>query len=376
METFTAVRPMSGPHLMHVVTRKEHGCPAGDHVEKWHALPPGDDPATGRVRATSSANPGWTAVFGHGLTELMHEREAVVAITAAMPTGTGTSMVAAAHPSRFFDVGIAESHAVTRAAGLTTRALHPVVAIYSTFLQRADDNVIHDVALQRLPVVFAPDRARLVGEDGETHMRLYDLAYLLAVPRLVVTAPKDGREMLGVLESALAHDATFSLRYPRDGSPDVVSAMAAVPPGAVRDVGGAAAGKRGGGARGGDDGDDGPRGGRDAGGRGARRHGGELPIPEAVRRGHAPRAVRPSSLAPVVEEGTVTNGFGAMLAAVVHRAPNVRLVSHGCPTGSSARPRARGNSPRPGWMGRGSRSGSGPFTRARQLPGEGAIVGG
>jgi 1-deoxy-D-xylulose-5-phosphate synthase len=156
----------------------------------------------------------------------MDEKAHVVAITAAMPSGTGTVQVQKRHPSRFFDVGIAEGHAVTFAAGLATRRVHPVVAIYSTFLQRAYDNIIHDVALQHLPVVFAMDRAGLVGEDGETHMGLYDIAYMLAVPGMVVTAPKNATEMLALLRSATAYDkGPFALRYPRDTAPDVPPAM-------------------------------------------------------------------------------------------------------------------------------------------------------
>jgi 1-deoxy-D-xylulose-5-phosphate synthase len=146
-----------------------------------------------------------------------------VAITGAMPSGTGTSGFAKAYPERFFDVGIAEGHAVTFAAGLATQGIRPVCAIYSTFLQRAYDNVIHDVAIQSLPVVFAMDRAGLVGEDGPTHMGLYDIAYMLAVPGMVVTAPMNGTEMVGLLRSALEYsDGPFCLRYPRDATPDVV----------------------------------------------------------------------------------------------------------------------------------------------------------
>jgi 1-deoxy-D-xylulose-5-phosphate synthase len=155
----------------------------------------------------------------------------VVAITAAMPAGTGTSVFASAIPDRFFDVGIAEGHAVTFAAGLATRDIKPVVAIYSTFLQRAYDNVIHDVALQALPVVFCMDRAGLVGEDGPTHMGLYDIAYMLAVPGMTVAAPKNGTEMLALLRTGLAHTGgPFCLRYPRDASPDVPPAATEIPP--------------------------------------------------------------------------------------------------------------------------------------------------
>ena len=123
-----------------------------------------------------------------------------------MPAGMGTGMFGKAFPARFFDVGIAEGHAVTFAAGLATQGLRPVCAIYSTFLQRAYDNVIHDVALQRLPVIFAMDRAGLVGEDGPTHMGLYDIAYMLAVPGMTVTAPKNATEMLALLRTGLRHE--------------------------------------------------------------------------------------------------------------------------------------------------------------------------
>jgi len=180
IDTLGAVRPMSGPRLVHVITQKGKGFPAGERgagaAEKWHALPPGHDPATGNQIAAAAGHPQYTKVFGEGLSALMQTREDVVCITAAMPSGTGTGAVAKAHPKRFFDVGIAEGHAVTFAAGLATRGLRPVVAIYSTFLQRAYDNIIHDVSLQHLPVVFCMDRAGLVGEDGETHMGLYDIA--------------------------------------------------------------------------------------------------------------------------------------------------------------------------------------------------------
>ena len=223
IETFEAVRSMSGPRLVHVVTQKGKGFPAGEHSggEKWHALPPGYEPATGKPAKAVAARATYTKVFGKGLAELAAEDERVVTITAAMPSGTGTDAVAKAVPQRFFDVGIAEGHAVTFAAGMATRGLRPVVAIYSTFLQRAYDSIVHDVAIQSLPVTLCLDRAGLVGEDGETHMGLYDIAYLLAVPNVTVTAPKDGREMLALLRSAVESDnGAWSIRYPRDASPD------------------------------------------------------------------------------------------------------------------------------------------------------------
>ena len=232
IDTFAAVRAMKGPRLVHVITQKGKGFPAGERsVEKWHALPPGHDPATGEQRKQSTSNPNYTKVFGAGLVELANHDKTVVAITAAMPSGTGTDAFAKAHPDRFFDVGIAEGHAVTFAAGIATRGVRPVVAIYSTFLQRAYDSIIHDVAIQSLPVIFCMDRAGLVGEDGETHMGLYDIAYLLAVPGMTVTAPKDATEMLRLLGSAVQHrDGPFSIRYPRDNAPDVPATTAVLDP--------------------------------------------------------------------------------------------------------------------------------------------------
>lgn len=228
LDTFAAIKDMSGPRLVHVITQKGKGFPAGEHAagEKWHALPPGYEPSTGKPTKASTAKPAYTKVFGKGLAELATENERVVAISAAMPSGTGTDAVARAHPERFFDVGIAEAHAVTFAAGLATRGIRPVVAIYSTFLQRAYDSIIHDVAVQSLPVVLCLDRAGFVGEDGETHMGLYDIAYLLTVPNFTVTAPKNGREMLALLRSAVDHEkGPWSMRYPRDASPDEPPSM-------------------------------------------------------------------------------------------------------------------------------------------------------
>jgi 1-deoxy-D-xylulose-5-phosphate synthase len=233
LDTFTAVRAFGGPRIVHVVTQKGRGFPAGEQAagEKWHALPPGHDPATGKQLKTSAANPAYTAVFGKGLSELSQMDERVVTITAAMPSGTGTTAVAKATPTRFFDVGIAEGHAVTFAAGLATRGLRPVVAIYSTFLQRGYDSIVHDVAIQSLPVVFCMDRAGLVGEDGETHMGLYDIAYMLAVPNMTVTAPRDGREMLALLRAGVQHTAgPFCLRYPRDATPDTPPSIREIEP--------------------------------------------------------------------------------------------------------------------------------------------------
>src|SRR5205814_8773267 len=230
IEKLTAVRAVGGPRLVHVRRQKGKGFPAGESLEKWHALPPDHDPSTGKLRHASAATT-YQRVFGKGLVELGAENDRIVAITAAMPSGTSTDVFAKSHPTRFFDVGIAEAHAVTFAAGLATRGVRPVVAIYSTFLQRAFDGIVHDVAIQSLPVIFCMDRAGLVGEDGETHMGLYDIAYMLAVPGMTVTAPKNGEEMLALMRTAIAHrDGPFSIRYPRDAAPDRPRAATAIEP--------------------------------------------------------------------------------------------------------------------------------------------------
>ncbi|HKH92713.1 MAG TPA: 1-deoxy-D-xylulose-5-phosphate synthase [Gemmatimonadaceae bacterium] len=347
LETFTTVRELGGPRLVHVITQKGKGFPAGEHAggEKWHALPPGHDPSTGKQRkATAAAAPTYTAAFGKGLAELGHENSKLVTITAAMPSGTGVGQFAAAHPTRFFDVGIAEGHAVTFAAGLATRGLRPVCAIYSTFLQRAYDSIIHDCAIQSLPVLFAMDRAGLVGEDGETHMGLYDIAYLLAVPNVVVTAPKDGTEMLALLRAGLAHGAgPFALRYPRDTVPAPVPAMSditATPFGTWEvlrqgaDVAILAVGTMVGASL-------------DA---AAQLAADGLDVTVVNCRFLKPHdeVTLAAILAHhrqilVVEEGTVVNGFGAYMSAVIERQePGVRVHTHGVPDRIIyAAPRAR-----------------------------------
>jgi 1-deoxy-D-xylulose-5-phosphate synthase len=228
-DTLRFVRGMTGPRVVHVMTQKGKGFSfAEDNQEKWHGLA-AYDPVTGEARKKASGPPTWTQVFGDGLTALAGEHPEVVAITAAMPSGTGTNVFQKTYPDRFFDVGIAEGHAVTFAGGLATQGIRPVVAIYSTFLQRAYDNVIHDIAVQHLPVTFCMDRAGLVGEDGQTHMGLYDIAYMLAVPGMTVTAPKDADELIGLLRTALAHDGPFCTRYPRDKAPAEPRATAEIP---------------------------------------------------------------------------------------------------------------------------------------------------
>ncbi|MEO8635011.1 MAG: 1-deoxy-D-xylulose-5-phosphate synthase [Gemmatimonadales bacterium] len=229
VDTFRFVRPMTGPRVIHILTEKGKGFAlAESNKEKWHGLA-AYDPVTGEARKKAAGPPTWTQVFGDGLTALAAEDARVVAITAAMPSGTGTSVFQKRFPTRFFDTGIAEGHAVTFAGGLATQGIRPFCAIYSTFLQRAYDNVIHDIAVQHLPVVFCMDRAGLVGEDGQTHMGLYDIAYMLAVPGMTVTAPKDGDELIGLLRTALAHDGPFSTRYPRDKTPADPRPVAEIP---------------------------------------------------------------------------------------------------------------------------------------------------
>ena len=230
LDTFERVREMSGPLLVHVVTHKGKGyAPAEADPVKWHASGPFDK-VSGAGKKKVAGLPRYQEVFGKGLTELARLDERVVAITAAMPGGTSTDIFDRVFPERHFDVGIAEGHGVTFAAGLATRGVKPVVAIYSTFLQRAFDNIVHDVALQNLPVVFCMDRAGIAGEDGPTHHGALDINYMLSVPGMVVTAPKDGAEMLALLRHALeSNDAPFSIRYPRDAVPAEVPALSDIP---------------------------------------------------------------------------------------------------------------------------------------------------
>ena len=328
IQTFDIVKTLKGPRVVHVISEKGKGFPLPEpDLEKYHARAP-YDPVTGKLKPVNPGPPQWTKIFGEAITQLAAENPGFVAITAAMPSGTGTNIFQKKWPERFFDVGIAEGHATTFAAGLATQGVRPIVAIYSTFLQRAYDSIIHDVAIQKLPVIFCMDRAGMVGEDGQTHMGLYDIAYMLAVPHMTVTAPKDGAELIGLLRCALAHEAgPFSLRYPRDKAP------AEAPPAAE-----------------------------------------VAPIPygtwELLRKGkhcailavgvmckpalEAAEAldatvvnarflkpmdremldalVRDHKLLVTVEDGTVVNGFGAALAGVVQTtAPDVRVVALGVP---------------------------------------------
>jgi 1-deoxy-D-xylulose-5-phosphate synthase len=211
-----------GPVLLHVMTRKGKGLPAAeaDH-EGFHGVAPFDKVTGKAIPVSSSGRPGYTAVFGKAMIEAAAAFPKMVAITAAMPSGTGLVGFREAFPLRFYDVGIAEAHGVCFAAAMACEGARPVATIYSTFLQRAFDQVVHDVALQQIPVVFAIDRAGLVGADGPTHHGVVDLSYMRCVPGMVVSAPRDGNELRDLLWTALSQDsAPFAIRYPRDTVPD------------------------------------------------------------------------------------------------------------------------------------------------------------
>jgi 1-deoxy-D-xylulose-5-phosphate synthase len=207
------------PVLLHVLTQKGRGFqPALDLQKKFHGLGP-FDPETGETKPVGQ--PSYAEVFANTLVGLANKDERIVAITAAMPSGTGLDLFRPHHPKRFFDVGIAEEHAVVFAAGMATRGFRPVCAIYSTFLQRAFDCIVHDVALQKLPVLFCMDRAGLSGDDGPTHHGLFDIAYLRGVPEMVLMAPKDEDELADMMATALQLPGPSAIRYPRGVGPGV-----------------------------------------------------------------------------------------------------------------------------------------------------------
>lgn len=215
IDTFKNVSRLDGPILVHVITKKGKGYgPAEDDPARFHGVGPFEIDS-GRKKGGGDGAPSYTAVFGRTLTALAAKDDRVVGITAAMPAGTGVEIMAEKFPERVYDVGIAEQHGVTMAAGMATQGLKPFVAIYSTFLQRAFDQVLHDVALQNLPVCFCLDRAGLVGEDGPTHHGVFDLSYLRLIPNLTIMAPKDENELQHLMATAVAHDGPVALRYPR-----------------------------------------------------------------------------------------------------------------------------------------------------------------
>ncbi len=206
-----------GPCLIHVVTKKGHGyAPAEAAADKYHGVVKFDVVTGKQDKGPGGGPPAYQNVFGETLAKLANTDDRIVAITAAMPSGTGVDKFAAAHPTRAFDVGIAEQHAVTFAAGLAAQGMRPFCAIYSTFLQRAYDQVVHDVAIQNLPVRFAIDRAGLVGADGSTHAGSFDLAYLCTLPNFVVMAAADEAELAHMTYTAACHDSgPIAMRYPR-----------------------------------------------------------------------------------------------------------------------------------------------------------------
>ncbi len=214
IDVLNRVKDFEKPVLLHVVTKKGKGYTFSEnHPEKFHGIGPFDI-NTGKTKS-SSKGLSYSKVFSSSIAELADKNESIVAITAAMPDGTGLSLFGLAHPDRYFDVGIAEQHAVTFAAGLASSGKRPFVAMYSSFLQRAYDQLIHDVCLQNLPVAFCIDRAGLVGADGETHHGAFDLSFLLPIPNLTIWSPKDGYELKRMLSHTLDLDGPVAIRYPR-----------------------------------------------------------------------------------------------------------------------------------------------------------------
>ena len=213
VETFKFLKGIDRPVLLHVLTQKGRGYqPALDGQKKFHGLGP-YDAKTGNTKPAGL--PTYSEVFANTLVELANKNDRIVAITAAMPNGTGLDLFRPHHPKRYFDVGIAEEHAVVFAAGMATRGYRPVCAIYSTFLQRAYDPIVHDVALQKLPVVFCMDRAGLSGDDGPTHHGLFDISYLRGIPEMVLMAPKDEDELADMMATAVQLPGPSAIRYPR-----------------------------------------------------------------------------------------------------------------------------------------------------------------
>jgi 1-deoxy-D-xylulose-5-phosphate synthase len=231
VRTLRNIRKLRGPQFLHVVTRKGKGyAPAEADPIKWHGPGP-FDPASGTIFKEKSAGPTYSQIFGQWLCDMAELDPRIIGITPAMREGSGLVEFSRRFPERYFDVAIAEQHAVTFAAGLATQGLKPVVAIYSTFLQRAYDQFIHDVALQNLPVVFAVDRAGLVGSDGATHQGSYDLSFVRCIPNTVIMAPADENECRQMLYTASTLAAPAIVRYPRGSGPGVAveKEMSALP---------------------------------------------------------------------------------------------------------------------------------------------------
>ncbi|RNC68378.1 MAG: 1-deoxy-D-xylulose-5-phosphate synthase [Desulfuromonadales bacterium] len=215
LEVMENLKDIEGPVLVHVMTTKGKGYqPAEENPDVFHGVGP-FDVATGKPAAAKGGAASYTAIFGDALVKLAEEDEKIVAITAAMPDGTGLTPFAKRFPERFFDVGIAEQHGLTFAAGLAAEGFRPVAAIYSTFMQRAYDQIFHDICLQKLPVTLALDRGGLVGDDGPTHNGTFDLSYLRHLPEMTLMAPKDENELRHMLKTAVYADRPMAMRYPR-----------------------------------------------------------------------------------------------------------------------------------------------------------------
>jgi len=215
IETFQNIKKLRGPILVHVITKKGKGYPPAEtNPDRFHGVPPFFI-ETGELRNDQKNPPTYTEVFGETLCQLAGENKRLIAITAAMQSGTGLEEFARRFPDRFYDIGIAEQHAVTFAAGLALEGMKPVVAIYSTFMQRAYDQILQDVCLQNLPVVFALDRGGIVGEDGPTHHGLFDFSYLRHIPNIIVMVPKDENEFQHMIKTAMECPVPVAFRYPR-----------------------------------------------------------------------------------------------------------------------------------------------------------------
>jgi len=215
LPTLANCKDLNGPMLLHTITKKGLGfSPAEEDPETWHGLGP-YNVQTGKPNKSEGKPPSYTEVFAETLADLAEADDRIVAITAAMPGGTGLSRFARRHPERCFDVGIAEQHAVTFAGGLSVAGKRPFVTIYSTFMQRAYDQIIHDICIQNLPVTFCMDRAGIVGADGATHTGMFDIAFMRSLPNMTVMAPKDEAELKHMLATALTINGPVAIRYPR-----------------------------------------------------------------------------------------------------------------------------------------------------------------
>lgn len=215
LDVLHQTKSVKGPVLIHLLTQKGRGyAPAERNADKFHGVGPFCI-ETGEIKMSTNNAPSYTQVFGDTIVKLAEQNPDIVAITAAMPDGTGLKKFAAKFPKRFFDVGIAEQHAITLAAGMATQGIRPIVAIYSTFTQRAYDQILHDVCLQNLPIIMMLDRAGIVGEDGPTHHGVFDYSYLRHIPNIIIMTPKDEDELQHMLYTATKLNAPVAIRYPR-----------------------------------------------------------------------------------------------------------------------------------------------------------------